>query len=268
MTKIALLALDLDGSLLNSEKNISDKNKAALKKAQEMGVRIVLTTGRPLKAIQPFLEELGLANQADQYSITFNGGLIQSNDGTILDQSLLSYGQVQAIYDVTESLSLPLDAIQGETVYQIESDQASIYQSINPSLNFVGLDFMDLSSQYGYNKCVSAYEPAILDAALKKVPEEFFEEFAIFKSRVELLEWCPKDAHKAAGLEKLCRHLDIDKSQVMTLGDEANDLTMTQWAGIGAVVENAIPELKEVADLLIPRTNDQDALAWLIENRL
>lgn len=268
MTDIRLLALDLDGSLLNSEKKISEKNKAALKKAQDQGIKVVLTTGRPLKAIQPFLEELGLADRADQYSITFNGGLIQANDGSIIDQSLLSYGAVHEIYDLTESLRLPLDAIQGQTVYQIQSDQPSFYQEINPALDFVSLDFMDLSSQYAYNKCVSCYDPDILDAALEKIPASFFDKYAIFKSRKELLEWCPKDAHKAAGLAKLCQHLGLTADQVMTFGDEANDLTMTEWAGCGVAVANAIPQLKAVADLVTPMTNDEDALAWLIDEKL
>ena len=94
MADIKLIALDLDGTLLNSDKKISDRNLATLKLAQEQGTKIVLTTGRPLKAMEFFLNELGLANQADEYTITFNGGLVQRNTGEILYKTVFAYDDV------------------------------------------------------------------------------------------------------------------------------------------------------------------------------
>ena len=79
MSKIKLLALDLDGTLLTHDKQISAENKAAIKQAQAMGVHVVITTGRPLKAIEHILKALDLL-VASEYSITFNGGLVQRNN--------------------------------------------------------------------------------------------------------------------------------------------------------------------------------------------
>ncbi len=76
---IKLVAIDLDGTLLNSQKEISLRNKQALMAAKQAGVKVVICTGRPLAAIGPYLEELGLQEEGD-YSITFNGGLVQKND--------------------------------------------------------------------------------------------------------------------------------------------------------------------------------------------
>ena len=84
MSKISLIALDLDGTLLNSEKKISPRNRAALAAAHAQGVKVVLTTGRPLKAMDFLLEELGTAGLKEEYTITFNGGLVQRNNGEIL----------------------------------------------------------------------------------------------------------------------------------------------------------------------------------------
>ena len=84
MSKISLIALDLDGTLLNSEKKISPRNRAALAAAQAQGVKVVLTTGRPLKAMDFLLKELGTAGLKEEYTITFNGGLVQRNNGEIL----------------------------------------------------------------------------------------------------------------------------------------------------------------------------------------
>ena len=80
-----------------------------------------------------------------------------------------------------------------------------------------------------------------------------------------MLEWSPKNVHKATGLSKLIEHLGIDQSQVMACGDEANDLSMIEWAGLGVAMQNAVPEVKAVANVVTPMTNDEEAVAWAIE---
>ena len=236
MSKISLIALDLDGTLLNSEKKISPRNRAALAAAQALGVKVVLTTGRPLKAMDFLLEELGTAGLKEEYTITFNGGLVQRNNGEILSKVVLAPEDVATIHDETARLGLPLDAISEGT------------------------------STISYNKCVTAVDQDFLDAAIKQIRPDLFQDYEIFKSREMLLEWCPKNVHKATGLEALAAILGLTSDQVMACGDEANDLSMIQWAGLGVAMGNAIPEVKEVAALVAPVTNDQDAVAWAIEN--
>lgn len=266
MSQISLIALDLDGTLLNSEKKISHRNRAALAAAQAQGVKVVLTTGRPLKAMDFLLEELGTAGLKEEYTITFNGGLVQRNNGEILSKVVLAPEDVATIHDETARLGLPLDAISEGTVYEIHADRKSLYSLYNPYLNFIETDFKDLPSTISYNKCVTAVDQDFLDAAIKQIRPDLFQDYEIFKSREMLLEWCPKNVHKATGLEALAAILGLTSDQVMACGDEANDLSMIQWAGLGVAMGNAIPAVKEVAALVAPVTNDQDAVAWAIEN--
>jgi len=265
MSQISLIALDLDGTLLNSEKKISPRNRAALAAAQAQGVKVVLTTGRPLKAMDFLLEELGTAGLKEEYTITFNGGLVQRNNGEILSKVVLAPEDVATIHDETARLGLPLDAISEGTVYEIYSERKSLYSHYNPYLNFVETDFKDLPSKISYNKCVTAVDQDFLDAAIKQIRPDLFQDYEIFKSRDMLLEWSPKNVHKATGLAKLIDHLGIDQSQVMACGDEANDLSMIEWAGLGVAMQNAVPEVKEVANVVTPMTNDEEAVAWAIE---
>ena len=116
-----------------------------------------------------------------------------------------------------------------------------------------------------YNKCVTAFAQEPLDAAIANISSDLFNNYEIFKSRDMLLEWSPKNVHKATGLAKLIDHLGIDRSQVMACGDEANDLSMIEWAGLGVAMQNAVPEVKEVANVVTPMTNDEEAVAWAIE---
>ncbi|MGX7073699.1 Cof-type HAD-IIB family hydrolase [Falseniella ignava] len=265
MADIKLIALDLDGTLLTTDKKLTERTKEALKAARERGIKVVLTTGRPLKAMDFFLKELGTDDHADEYTITFNGGLVQKNTGEILEKTVFSIDDVERLYEEAEKLAIPLDAISEGIVYQIQSDQESLYAKFNPVLTFVPTDFEDLSSQMTYNKCVTAFAQEPLDAAIAKISPELFDQYEIFKSREMLLEWSPKNVHKATGLAKLIEHLGIDQSQVMACGDEANDLSMIEWAGFGVAMQNAVPEVKAVANLVTPMTNDEDAVAWAIE---
>ena len=265
MADIKLIALDLDGTLLTTDKKLTERTKATLKTAREQGVKVVLTTGRPLKAMDFFLKELGTDGHEDEYTITFNGGLVQKNTGEILDKTVFSIDDVSRIYEETEKLNIPLDAISEGIVYQIQSDQESLYAQFNPALTFIPTAFEDLSSQITYNKCVTAFPQEPLDAAIQKISPELFDKYEIFKSRELLLEWSPKNVHKATGLAKLIEHLGIDQSQVMACGDEANDLSMIEWAGLGVAMQNAVPEVKAVANVVTPMTNDEEAVAWAIE---
>lgn len=265
MTDIKLIALDLDGTLLTTDKKLTERTKSMLKAAREQGVKVVLTTGRPLKAMDFFLKELGTDGHEDEYTITFNGGLVQKNTGEILDKTVFSIDDVSRIYEETEKLNIPLDAISEGIVYQIQSDQESLYAQFNPALTFVPTAFEDLSSQITYNKCVTAFPQELLDAAIQKISPELFDKYEIFKSRELLLEWSPNNVHKATGLAKLIDHLGIDRSQVMACGDEANDLSMIEWAGLGVAMQNAVPEVKAVANVVTPMTNDEEAVAWAIE---
>lgn len=265
MADIKLIALDLDGTLLTTDKKLTNRTKATLKAAREKGVKVVLTTGRPIKAMDFFLKELGTDGHDDEYTITFNGGLVQKNTGEILDKTVFSIDDVSRIYEETEKLNIPLDAISEGIVYQIQSDQESLYAQFNPALSFIPTAFEDLSSQMTYNKCVTAFAQEPLDAAIANISSDLFNNYEIFKSRDMLLEWSPKNVHKATGLAKLIDHLGIDQSQVMACGDEANDLSMIEWAGLGVAMQNAVPEVKEVANVVTPMTNDEEAVAWAIE---
>lgn len=262
---IKLIALDLDGTLLTSQKTISEKNKAALQAARDKGVHVVLTTGRPLQAIEGFLAELALLGE-DEYSITFNGGLVQENTGRVLDKIGFTINEVRAIRQVTNQLDLPLDILHGGDVYSLPAAHDSLYLTANPLLNKIEVSDADLPQDFVYNKAVSAVAADFLDQQIAKIPAELYDQFEIFKSRDILLEWSPKGVHKANGLAKLIAHLGIDQSEVMACGDEENDLSMVEWAGLGVAMQNASQHLKDVADVVLPVTNDEDGIAWAIEH--
>lgn len=262
---IRLLALDLDGTLFTTDKQVSPENKAALRLAKEKGVKIVITTGRPLKAIGNLLEELGLQGR-DQYSITFNGGLVQRNDGTVLAHHPMSMDEIAQVQAVMAQLALPVDVISDGTVYSIPGQgKTSLYHTANPMLDFIQLDSLaDLPKDKVYNKIVIVCEADYLDERIAQLPASLSQQFEVFKSREIILEVMPKGVHKAQGLADLCQELGASPHQVMAMGDEENDLTMLAWAGWGVAMGNAVPAAKAAARLSVTRTNDQSGVAEAI----
>ncbi|MGT2935797.1 Cof-type HAD-IIB family hydrolase [Streptococcus castoreus] len=263
MTDIKMLALDLDGTLYNTEKIVSDANKKALAAARARGIKVVITTGRPLKAIGNLLEELDLLDNED-YSITFNGGLVQRNTGEILDKSSLSFEQVSHIHKELEAVGLPTDIISDGDVYSIPSSDGrhSQYHLANPLLNFIDVKSVtELPKTIAYNKIVTVTDPDVLDQQIAKLAPSIFEDFEAFKSRDVIFEIMPKGIHKALGLDLLCQHLGFEAKHVMAMGDEANDFTMLEWAGLGVAMANGVEGAKKVANAVTNLTNDESGVA-------
>lgn len=266
MNKIKIIALDLDGTLFNNDKKVSFENQQALKAAREKGIKIVITTGRPLMAIGNLLEELNLASSED-YSITFNGGLVQSNDGCILYKNELNRSQLSDIYQILEPLGLPFDILSDGIVYSIPCQgNKSLYHTANPLLTFVELEcFEDIPQDVIYNKVVTVIDADFLDEQIQKLPKEFYERYEVFKSRDILLEIMPKDVHKAAGLSLLCQHLKLNAENVMAMGDEENDISMLTWAGLGVAMANGSDIAKKNANFVTEKTNEENGVAEAIK---
>ncbi|MGX7263541.1 Cof-type HAD-IIB family hydrolase [Enterococcus crotali] len=263
---IKLVAIDLDGTLLNSKKEISTRNKEALAQAKAAGVKIVLCTGRPLAAIEIYLEELNLRDNGD-YSITFNGGLVQKNDtGEIIEKALMPLEAVHELYELATSLNVPLDILSDGLVMQLPAskEHISIYSQLNNLLTFESYELAQLTTDQIYNKAVVAIDEIYLDEQIKKIPASFYERYEVIKTRSNLLEFMPKGITKAYGISLLARDLGIKQEEIMTIGDEENDLPMIEYAGLGVAMENAVAKVKEMADV-ITDTNDNDGVAQAVE---
>lgn len=263
---IKLVAIDLDGTLLDSNKQISTRNKAALAQAKAKGVKIVICTGRPLAAIELYLETLGLRDNGD-YSITFNGGLVQKNDtGEIIEKALMPLEDVHDLYQLATSLNVPLDILSDGLVMQLPASQeyTSLYSQLNNLLTFESYELAQLTAGQIFNKAVVAIDETYLDEQIQKIPAPFYERYEIIKTRSNLLEFMPKGITKAYGISLLARDLGIKQEEIMTIGDEENDLPMIEYAGLGVAMENAVAKVKDMADV-ITDTNDNDGVAQAVE---
>lgn len=272
-----LLATDMDGTLLDDGKNLSEKNVRALQKAYKMGVEVALCTGRPFHNVEPYLKQIGMKC----WLITNNGAVIRTPDQEIVKTQYIderSLSQVLKILAEKPSLYFH-GSDEGctyvksrwshfEKAYRFErKSKKSALSSLGRALNsawftstYQLVEFKTFIER-GYrmtNLIVISADHSLLEAKkkqIKKLPGLF-----VTRSGEDNIEILDKSATKGNALKVLADHLDILPETIVAIGDHDNDLTMIEYAGVGIAVENATPLLKKNADLVVCE-NNQDALS-------
>lgn len=263
---IKMIALDLDNTLLNSDKQISAHNEKVLRQLHEQGLKIVLCTGRPINAIWPYIEQLGLTT-ADDYTINFNGGLVVNN---ITKQPLSTHGlskeQLQPVFYFAQRHKFSLDVLDFERVYEIMDMPRSIYQTILQHIEFKDAHFADLpAGDHVYAKAVMAIPTEkMTNEVLPAVPAVLKERLNVVQSQPMILEFLPKGVNKSVGLKALLTHFGWDFTNLMTFGDADNDYEMIRDAADGVVMANGLDNVKKVANHLT-KSNDEDGVAAYLE---
>ena len=248
---IKLITIDIDDTLVNTAKQVTPRVKAALQEATAQGVKVVLTTGRPLPGVQEYLDELGLNHQDDQYAITYNGGVVQTTNGEELGGKELAYSDYLRLREVADELGAYLQVETIDAAYT-SAKEINYWASrenflIKMPLIIKTVDEMDPNDHYV--KFMFIGDEADIDSWRDALPADVKEAYYIVKSTPQHLEFMHKDATKGSGLLTLAAKLGIDRSETMALGDQQNDVTMIEAAGLGVAMGNAVPEVKAVADV-------------------
>ncbi|MBZ6073329.1 sugar-phosphatase [Aeromonas schubertii] len=260
-----LIALDMDGTLLNHQKQISARNKAAIAAARQQGVTVVLASGRPLEGMSAYLEELGMTGEQD-YVICYNGTLVQraADRGVIRSQSLRG-SDASRIASLAAELGVNVHAFSPERgLITPAMNHYTEHESRLNDLPVTLLDFAGLSPEEEILKVMLIDPPELLGPAIARLPAELYQAYTVVQSAPFFLEIMNRESHKGAGVAALAEHLGIARHQVICMGDAGNDSHMIDYAGLGIAMGNATDELKAMADH-ITASNDEDGVALAIE---
>ena len=186
---IKLIAVDIDGTLVNSQKEITPEVFSAIQDAKEAGVKVVIATGRPIAGVAKLLDDLQLRDEGD-YVVTFNGALVQetATGHEIISESLTYEGL--SGYGISQSQARCTHAryYKGRYLHS-QSQYRKIYGArINPRQHAHLLPHPEEMADKEIVKCMFIDEPEILDAAIEKIPAEFYERYSINKSAPFYLE--------------------------------------------------------------------------------
>ena len=263
---IKLIAIDIDGTLLDPERKITPEVKQAIAEAKAAGVKVVITTGRPLMGVHDILEELELTDYSD-YVITYNGALVQkASDGSTVAQTALGYDDYRYLEQLARDVGSHFHALDRNTLYTANRDVSyyTVHESYVATIPLVFCEAENMDPNIQLLKVMMIDEPAILDQAIARIPAEVKEKYTVLKSAPYFLEILDKRVTKGTGVKSLADTLGIKPEEVMAIGDQENDIAMIEYAGVGVAMDNAIPAVKEAANF-ITKSNLEDGVAYAIE---
>lgn len=260
-----IIALDLDNTLLTGEKKISPATLNTLLKVQESGVRLVLASGRPTHGIAPYAEELSMS-QYGGYIISYNGGKLTScQDNTILIRNTIDLPLIPKIYEIVHSFGLPLLSYKRSTIItESPTNEHVLYESkINGGMPIEGVSDLIAALDRPPFKLMVMGEPAELAQVRYSLESSLGKDLSFHTPTPTLLDIVPSNVDKSNALEFLLRDLDIDKAELIAVGDSYNDVRMIQMAGLGVAMANATEAVKQCARY-VTKANDEDGIAHLI----
>lgn len=265
-----LVAIDMDGTLLNSQDKVSDKTKDVLSKAIEKGIYIVLSTGRIYKSALHYGEYIGLNSPI----IACNGAIISSGDGEkIIYENPINDESFKEVIQLAEENNIYYHFYDIDTFYYKKNNEFKPYYSYyEESLKMQGINLMGFMDPVSLiNKKASKYYKIVLienDSnkliEFRKKLEENISGISVSKSWHNNIEVMNEGASKGMGLKYLIERLDIDSSQVVAIGDNENDISMFKVAGLAIAMKNGDDIIRKHANV-ITDTNDDDGVANAIE---
>ncbi len=267
----SIIALDLDGTLTNSEKNITPRTLDALMKAQREGVRLVLASGRPTFGIAALANQLQLADYGG-YVLSYNGGrIIDWCEKTVIFSQVVDQKLVPILYDFAKKAQLPIVTYLPEAILASKNEGEYLAEEarINGMPVVVAQNFVEEAMQIagGSTKFLIPGEPELLIQLESEMKAALSEQMEVFRSAPFFLELPPKGIDKAQSLQRLLTHLGLERESLMAFGDGFNDLSMIQFAGQGVAMANAVEEVKSIADF-VTTSNEEDGIAHALEQLL
>ncbi len=261
-----VIALDLDGTLTNNEKEITPRTLKALFKAQEEGATIVIASGRPSFGIKSVSDSLEMSTRGG-YILSYNGGkIIDTTTHQSVFKRKLPEDVIPTVYHYAKEKGYALLGYKdGKIITETPDDEYVWEERRTNKMEIDGVD--NLLEALVANPCkllMTGHEEDMAKAE-SDLKEMLGSKMDIFRSAPFDLELVPKGIDKAETLKLLLEMLHLTPADLIAFGDGYNDLSMVKLAGMGVAMANAVPELKEVADY-ITLSNEEDGVAAALEH--
>ncbi len=259
MSNFKMVCLDIDGTLLNSNHKISENTKEVIKiVANEKQIPVILVSARMPKGIVSLQREL----EIKQPIICYSGALILDNCGDMLSKQFINLSDFKNIYKFTNNLSVHISLYKDDEWYVEKMDywakQESEITNITPNV----IDFNNLIEVWreegtGPNKILCMASPDEINLLKENIR---CDNLNIYPSKPTYLEIMPIQASKTSAINFLQKKFNIERSNIICMGDNYNDIDMIEYAGLGIAMGNAPDDVKIHANY-VTLTNDEDGVA-------
>ena len=260
-----ILFTDLDGTLLDDNKEISPGNHQAIEEALSQGHKIVVSTGRPLPSARIQIERLGLTREGC-YAITYNGGLIYDTyHQKILYGKSIPRRLVKPLFEAALQRNLHIHTYTDTHILSCrDTEEVRVYASTTLLPYEIADEEISQLTFDPYKLLVINLDPDRLTEFQQHVLINYAQELHSFLSTDALLEIVPVGVDKGAGVRWLCDYLNIPIENSVAAGDAQNDISMLETAHVGAVMRNAYPGIAEHGNYVTEHDNNHDGVAEII----
>lgn len=255
-----LMAVDIDGTLLDSKGNLTEETRNAIKLGVEKGLVFTIATGRPIQGVEYLIEMLNL----DLPFITYNGAMVvMGKSREVLYEQKLSAVDAKAVIELGNKFDATIIVWKDNALYINRIDEKSEkYKGIS-GVEPILIEDVDTVIKEGVTKIVWYDEIEKIEIVEGEVGKYLGSNINYHTSRPYLLEFVDKNASKAIAMKKLGEHFDIKQSEMIAIGDGFNDLSMIEYAGLGVAMANSKAAIKEKANY-ITLSNDENGVAAVI----
>ncbi|WP_286907054.1 Cof-type HAD-IIB family hydrolase [Clostridium sp. UBA1652] len=278
MSDIKVIIMDVDGTLTNSEKKISEKTKNALIKAQEAGVILILASGRPTSGLIDYAKELKM-DEHHGLLVSFNGSkVVDCQSNKVLFNETMSVEKGQAVLEHMKKFDIkPMidkdeylfvnDVYNCYVEYKGRPFNVIQYESRGGKFKLCEKDDLAAFADYPLNKILTAGDPEYLKANYEEMMEPFKDTLSCMFTGPFYFEFTAKGIDKAKALDSVLIPMGYKKEEMIAFGDGHNDASMVKYAGIGVAMANAVDDLKEIADE-VTLSNEEDGIAYTLKEYL
>lgn len=268
MADYKLIACDMDETLLNSDATICQRNIETIAKATAKGVKFVPCTGRGFTSVAGILQTLNLADQPNQYVISFNGGSITENKGSrSLYWDAIPFDLADRLYrrGVRYNMCMHIYTYERVYIWSITPDEEAF---LHGRMGYVPttettLDFLRGKEEVG-KLIITNTDEAVLDQIHQEM-KPLLDDIKVNFSSNRYIEFMHKGVTKGVGLLKLAEILGIKPEETMAIGDNINDIEMLEAAGLSVGVNNRNRAIDTYCDVITDATNNEGAVAEAIE---
>lgn len=272
---IEAIVLDIDGTLLNDHKEITEKTRNSLVAAQQNGTKLILASGRPTTGMVKYVEQL----EMDKYHgmlVSYNGAkVVDCTDYDELFNQAMSINEGKAVLEHMKNFDVKVMIDKGEYLYvndvydcyvNLKGEKFNIIEYESRGGNFKLCEKADLADflDYRISKILTAGDPDYLQAHYQEMMAPFKDSLNCVFTADVYFEFTAKGIDKAKALDTVLKPMGINSEKLVAFGDGHNDISMVNYAGIGVAMGNAVTALKEAADTLT-LSNNEDGIAQTLE---
>ncbi len=260
--KYKLMAVDIDGTLVDSSGNLAEETVKAIRLAVSEGLVFSICTGRPVQGVEGLVERIGL----DIPLITYNGAMVLTGKSReILYQQVMTEEDSRNIISLGEKYGTTLVIWQDNKLYapKINERVLKYKEGANVEPILLSKEEMDILLKKGPTKILWYDDPEIISRYQDEVGSYLSPNVNYHTSKPIYLEFVDKRASKAIAMEKLGEYYGIKRNEMIAVGDGWNDLSMIEYAGLGIAMANAPAEIRDKAGF-VTLSNDENGVAHAI----